>query len=281
MRVRLAPKNWASFQHYKDRAPPWIKLHKSLLNDFEFSRLPLASKALAPLLWVLASEYENGSIDASLDEIAFRIHVTREELEAGIGPLIENGFFISDGVPEHVASKPLADCAHVAINVVQSATPEREKRRGREETDSRPKPVECAPSRFEEFWKSYPRRLGDNPRKPAEEKFNRLVKTGVDPAVMIEAVKAMALTKAADVGTQFIPQAVTWLNQQRWIDHAAVAFEKPPDLNIEDQVERFSRGLPWSSKWYGPEPGHSGCKASSEVLAKYGLLPDGRKMATN
>lgn len=275
--MALTPKNWGAFQHYKDRAPSWIKLHRGVLNDFAFARLPLASKAVAPLLWVLASEYENGAITASLDEIAFRIHVSREDLDAALGPLIAAGFFIdSDGIAEckQPASAPLAAAEQVA-------TLEKEKRREETEKNSRPKPVECAPSRFDEFWKVYPRRLGDNPRKPAEDKFNRLVKTGVDPSVMIEAVKAMALTKAADVGTQFIPQAVTWLNQQRWIDHAAVAFEKPPDLNIEDQVERFSRGLPWSSKWYGPEPGHSGCKASSEVLAKYGLLPDGRKMATN
>jgi hypothetical protein len=64
--LRLTPKNWKSFQHYKDRAPPWIKLHKTLLDDFKFSRLPLASRALAPCIWLLASEYEGGEINASV-----------------------------------------------------------------------------------------------------------------------------------------------------------------------------------------------------------------------
>jgi hypothetical protein len=32
----LTPKNWKSFQHYKDRAPAWIKLHKALLDDYNF-----------------------------------------------------------------------------------------------------------------------------------------------------------------------------------------------------------------------------------------------------
>lgn len=280
--MRLTPKNWAAFQHYKDRAPTWIKLHKSLLNDFEFSRLPLASKALAPLLWVLASEYENGSIDASLEEIAFRVHVTREELDAGLGPLIERGFFLCDSEPEPAAIKMLAVPEQDASKVVRIDSLEKEKRREETEKNSRPKPVERAQSRFEEFWKAYPRRLGDNPRKPAEEKFNRLVKTGVDPDVMIEAVKAMAVTNAANVGTQFIPQAVTWLNQQRWADHAAIAFEQPSQkLSHEDALKLFSRTGVWSKHAPCPEPGHTGCTVPPELFEKYGFLPDGRKMATN
>ena len=53
LRARIRPKNWHSFQHYKDRDPTWIKLHKKLLDDYEFQSLPLASRALAPMLWLL------------------------------------------------------------------------------------------------------------------------------------------------------------------------------------------------------------------------------------
>jgi hypothetical protein len=69
----LTPKNWKSFQHYKDRDPPWIKLHRGLLNNYEFFGLPIASKALAPLLWLIASENEDGRIVTSLDALAFRL----------------------------------------------------------------------------------------------------------------------------------------------------------------------------------------------------------------
>ena len=47
---RLRPKSWNEFQHYKRPHPPWVKLHKRLLDDFEFQSLPIASKALAPML---------------------------------------------------------------------------------------------------------------------------------------------------------------------------------------------------------------------------------------
>jgi len=92
----LQPKNWAHFQHYKDRCPPWIKLHRDLLNNRDFMRLPLASKALAPMLWLLASESKDGQFDGSLDELVFRLHITPKEYEDGLKPLLDKGFFISD-----------------------------------------------------------------------------------------------------------------------------------------------------------------------------------------
>jgi hypothetical protein len=111
----LQPKNWGVFQHYKDRCPPWIKLHRDLLNDRVFMCLPLASKALAPLLWLLASESKDGTFDGSLDELVFRLHITPKDYEDGIKPLIHKGFFV-------VASGVLADCYQVAIPETEGET---------------------------------------------------------------------------------------------------------------------------------------------------------------
>lgn len=111
--MRLIPKNWKAFQHYNDRCPPWIKLHRDLLNDRAFMSLPVASKALAPLMWLLASESKDGSFDASTEELAFRLRLSVDEIEAGLKPLINSGFFLD-------ASTLLAPC-------LQVATPEREK----------------------------------------------------------------------------------------------------------------------------------------------------------
>jgi hypothetical protein len=104
----LQPKNWGVFQHYKDRCPPWIKLHRDLLNDRVFMCLPLASKALAPLLWLLASESKDGTFDGSLDELVFRLHITPKDYQDGVKPLIDKGFFV-------VASGVLAECYQDAI----------------------------------------------------------------------------------------------------------------------------------------------------------------------
>jgi hypothetical protein len=218
----LTPKNWKSFQHYKDRDPPWIKLHRGLLNNYEFFSLPVASRALAPLLWLIASENEDGKIVTSLDALAFRLHMTRGDLADALSPLVQSGFFEASEAVEHVAS---------ATPAVRSPETEAQVKT---ETNSRSVADATRPSAdaFEEFWQSFPRRDGPNPRKPAEQKFNALVKTGVDPAVMIAGAKHLASDEAkrGNIGTRFIPQAVTWLNQQRWSDHAASAFaaDEPP-----------------------------------------------------
>lgn len=64
-----------------------------------------------PVLWLLASEHESGQIKGTLDQIAFRVHMSRGEFAEALSPLVESGFFD--------ASETLADCKQVA-------TPERE-----------------------------------------------------------------------------------------------------------------------------------------------------------
>lgn len=51
--------NWQEHQHYKNRTPPWIKLHRSILHDYGFSCLQDASKAHLLLIWILASQTDN------------------------------------------------------------------------------------------------------------------------------------------------------------------------------------------------------------------------------
>lgn len=91
--MRITPKNWGDFQHYKDRDPPWIKLHKKLLDDFEFQGLPVASRALAPMLWLLASEDKDGVINANEAKLAFRFRMSVGELTDALMPLIQSKFF--------------------------------------------------------------------------------------------------------------------------------------------------------------------------------------------
>jgi len=159
--MRLIPKNWGDFQHYKDRAPPWIKLHKGLLDDSAFQRLPTASRALAPMLWLLASEQKDGSFDADHAELAFRLRQTEKEIKDALTPLISKGFFmlVQD------ASKPIAQCK-------PDAMPETEERQ-RTETEGEKSTaiaVETFPQGLDvqawQSWLSYRKGIG-KPLKPA------------------------------------------------------------------------------------------------------------------
>lgn len=73
---------------------------------------------------------------------------------------------------------------------------------------------------FAEFWLAYPSREGSNPKKPASERFNRLVAKGHDPEAIIAAARQLAGEHPTP--TRFVPQAVTWLNQERFADAAPV-----------------------------------------------------------
>ena len=192
----LRPKNWSVFQHYKDRCPPWIKLHRDLLNDRIFMGLPLASKALAPLLWLLASEAKDGQFDGSLDELVFRLHITPEQYDDGIRPLIDKGFFI-------IASGVLAERK-------QDAIPETETE-GERETLSAP-PTK---SRFNEFWEVWPSSKRKVARATCEAKWKR---HALDP-LTDKIIATVTRLKASEQWiTGFEPAPLTFINQKRWED---------------------------------------------------------------
>ena len=48
-------RNWDTFQHYKQRDPPWIKLHKRLINEREFHVLSGDDAKALILIWLIAS----------------------------------------------------------------------------------------------------------------------------------------------------------------------------------------------------------------------------------
>jgi hypothetical protein len=196
--VVIVPNNWAELQHYKDRNPPWIKLHKKLLDNYEFQRLPVASRALAPMLWLLASEHEKGEVDADPKKLAFRLRMSEQEADDALQPLINNGFFSER---KQVASKPLA-------KQKVTARPETET-----ETEGEKKNIHPG---FARFWDVWPK----SDRKEAKGKcLESWVKWNAEPhteriIAHVERLKASQNWKK-DSG-QFIPAPLVYLNQRKW-----------------------------------------------------------------
>jgi hypothetical protein len=120
------------------------------LNDRAFMGLPLASKALAPLLWLLASESKDGCFQADGAELEFRLRIASKDIDAGLKPLIDKGFFV-------IASGVLAER-------LQDAIPETETER-EAETEKEKKPVieipDWLPKQSWKDWCDY-RRSGKN-----------------------------------------------------------------------------------------------------------------------
>jgi hypothetical protein len=115
MGIRI--KNWDSFQHYRDRNPPWIKLHRRLLNDREFFSLDGDCVKTLVLLWMLAAETTGGELPA-IEDIAFRLRLDSKVLACQISKL--NHWLIVD------ASDMLAECKQIESKVEQSAPSETE-----------------------------------------------------------------------------------------------------------------------------------------------------------
>lgn len=137
--MKIAPKNWRDFQHYKDRNPPWIRLHKGLLDNYEFQCLPVASRALAPMLWLLASDHIDGIIDADVKRLAFRLRMDAAELSQALKPLIDAGFFeLAEG-----ASGVLAECLPTAVPETEAL--QRTETEAETEAGSKPRASRSAP----------------------------------------------------------------------------------------------------------------------------------------
>lgn len=69
-------KEWSSYQSYKDRNPPWIRLHKKLIDNYKFQKMSVEARALLPMLWLLAAEDKDpvsGMIRLDHEEVAFRL----------------------------------------------------------------------------------------------------------------------------------------------------------------------------------------------------------------
>ena len=196
--IYLRVKKWAEFQHYKDRNPPWIKLHRTLLDDYEFSCLQDASKLHLILIWVLASQ-NDGRIPEDAAFLQKRLSLSKPpDLET----LINQGFLIR----EQDASNALAEGKQGASNL------RLEKRR--EETEK----MALA---FARFWDAYPKKVA----KPnAIKAFKSAALQNGD---FERAMAALEVAKASEQWSRddgkFIPHPATWLRQRRFDDEQPTA----------------------------------------------------------
>lgn len=244
--MKIRPVGWEKFQHYRNRRPPWIKLHRETINSFAWTRLHIASKALAPSLWILASEANDGAIEAEIPELSWRFGMTESEIVAGLKPLIDNGFFECDSVM-------LADCEHDASKVLAreyrvQSTEERGERDIYNNNPSKALTVPVAPlpevlkrgrgpakqddPDFAEFWLQYPRKVGKGSARAAWVAATR-------KAAPEEILAGLSRVQwPADV--QYIPHPTTWLRQERWGD-------EEPDNSLEARMGRATSAIDWST----------------------------------
>lgn len=118
--------SWAKYQHYKDRAPPWIKLHRELLTSRMWVELDDAGRVLAIASMMLAAATDN-RIPA---EPRYLKRVAYLDYDPELQPLIDCGFIEIIDENSESASTMLAH----ASTLQADASPE--ERRGEKRRDT-------------------------------------------------------------------------------------------------------------------------------------------------
>ena len=191
----LKVKNWEEFQHYKDRNPPWIKLHRSLLTDYKFACLQDASKLHLMLIWLLASQTNN----EIPNDAKYLQNLLNLDERPNLKELIEKGFLVF----EHDASEVLAECKQVAMPETETETETEYPSSGDDgDTDSA----------FAEFWEAYPKKVE---KKKSETAFRRLTKTK-----QLAALSDIRAGRFDGKQRQYIPNPTTYIHGERWNDEA-------------------------------------------------------------
>lgn len=151
---QLRIKNWERFQHYKERNPPWIKLHFDILASRDWVTFDDASRVLAVACMLIASRHD-GYVP---NDPAYIKRVAYLNKTPNLKPLIDIGFLImqADASALQADARPETDRA-TEVNHSPSPTGED----GSDAFDG-PRPSGWSnrlESTFEEFWKHYPRKV--------------------------------------------------------------------------------------------------------------------------
>jgi hypothetical protein len=212
----LRVKNWQDFQHYKDRCPPWIKLHRDLLRDYEFNCLQDASKLHLILIWLLASQLEN-KIPADPEFIK---NQTGIKGKINLKELIDKGFLIDD-------SNALADCKQSARQETETET--------ETETESI---IEVNKNRFDDFWERYGK-IGN--KQSALKVYNKLIKEGVSHEKIISGLdRYQAQCRANKTEPRYIKHASTWLNAKGWEDEYPIYKQSTKASGLKDSLRSYA-----------------------------------------
>lgn len=210
---------WEKYQHYKDRNPPWIKLHRELLTSNTWVELDDASRLLALVCMLLAADTDN-KIPLDGTFIQRRAYMKKRP---DVRPLVAVGFaeIVDDAALAQTASTVIAD----ASDLHHIARPETETETYIQEE---PKTLTQLPlSDCEAIYECYPRKIGKaSAIKAVQRALGRLVKGEYQnkKLLLVEAVAGlknrtlMFADSAAGKKANYTPHPATWFNRSSYLD---------------------------------------------------------------
>ena len=261
----LKIKSWSSYQSYKDRTPPWIRFHKSLLDDFEYQSMSADARALLPMLWLLASEDsdpKSGLIKDKYEKIAFRLRLPIEVLKTSLCEIITTGFIeeiqqCSDPVTEPYSIRNetvtpeteteteteteedtciIAGADDTSAQKLNSIVSEKSKEVESQPSDQKinlhsEEPSNPYPIAFQQCWKAYPKRHGGNSKSSASRAWKARVRAGDDPDELLTATKNYHehCRRNNIIGKRFVKMASTFYGPDEHWRQFLVLEAAPPE----------------------------------------------------
>lgn len=230
-------RNWERFQHYRDRNPPWIKLHVEILSSEDWVSLDDAGKLLAIACMVIAAKHD-GNVPNNPHYVK---RVAYLDTLPDFAPLISCGFLV----------EALANGTHVLAD----ARPEKEtqirdrKKKVMSEVPSDPQPLKTEvgikraarvayPESFEQFWKAYPTDKLMS-KKAAAGAWARLSEDDKQTAIASTAAFRAYCSKEK---TYRPVHAVRYLNERRFDGFAPTTISDPVRAaETQDRADRLMR----------------------------------------
>jgi hypothetical protein len=212
MSAVIVIKAWDTFQHYKDRDPPWVKLYRDLLTAESWVLGTDDSRLVQVASMLLAARYRNATpLNFTLFARVASLDLPESRFRAAIDHLVSTGFLEIQGDAQPVkvsASKALATC-----------TSETEAETDKEaEGDKKLRPLKAANTpELERVKQVYPRRVGGNPWGKAQKAISARLAEGATWPEMTAGVERYAAFCAATgkVGTEYVKQAATFFGPDR------------------------------------------------------------------
>ena len=227
-------------------AGDWIKFRSCLLRHPKVVRISSALQAdkfrtLGGLMsvWCLFDEQtEDGLLESyTLDVLDAEVGfpgISRAMQAVGWLEETPDGLVLPEFETHNGASaKRRAQDADRKREVRKMSADDADKKRTREEKRREEKNIE--ETRFDEFWKTYPRK---DSKATALKAFSKIAPDEQLFAKILAGVqRAVTSEQWRKDGGKFIPYAATWLNQERWTDGGTSA-----DAGVDAEYEDMMRG---------------------------------------
>lgn len=261
----FAIKNYARFQHYKYRNPPWIKLYASLLSDVKFNTLTEVQQIHLIKIWLLASQNNNllpldPTIIKNRAGLNSRV-ILNVFIEAGFIEIKSKSDRDADEFPsssgrdaDELPTQP--DRAKIKNDETKGITPKNASKLiapNKEKEKEKPCANDLILDRFEKIWSNYPEKKG---KDAAWIKFKNQVKNDAD----WEDIQKALINYKADVESirndghpdRAWQNGSTWFNNnwRDYVNYKPPGEEGGPLEETKEEREAKTQAINKNFEWY-------------------------------